>query len=63
VPPDFALTIEEAELQRNLPEITVGHLAWRRAKIAELGDELLFRQGLGFTTGCANSATGGSWWQ
>lgn len=42
VPADFTLTVEE-EKYRDAYELTLGQMAWRRARIAELGD-LLFKQ-------------------
>ena len=40
---DFALTSEENEY-RELYDIETEHMAWRRAKITELRDEMLFKQ-------------------
>lgn len=43
VPDDFELTEEEADYAE-LYECSVGQMAWRRAKIIELGDPMKFKQ-------------------
>jgi hypothetical protein len=43
VPSDFALEPDEVDYA-NAYQLTKGQMAWRRAKIKELGDPLLFRQ-------------------
>jgi len=43
VPPGFRLEPEEVEYQEAYG-LTLGQMAWRRAKIVELGDPLLFKQ-------------------
>ena len=43
VPEDFALTPEENEY-RDLYDLDAEQMAWRRAKITELRDEMLFHQ-------------------
>ena len=57
VPGDFAPSAEERELA-SFFGLAPGQLAWRRAKIAELGDPVLFRQEYPCTPDEAFSNTG-----
>jgi hypothetical protein len=54
---DFTLTPDEAELRRH-HGLTNDQLAWRRAKLAELRDEALFRQEYPMTAAEAFQVTG-----
>lgn len=57
VPPGFMLTDEE-ETYRSLHDLTLEQMVWRRAKVAELKDPLLFKQEYPATAAEAFQTTG-----